>query len=332
MAKESAAAAVDTIYQGKASGSVAARLMANGMNPNALRTNDTLRYDEWKQIDKTVLEITKARLVGVNDLISRGLTYNITNGLGTTVLAYEDMSDFSDADINMDASAPGTKDRPEYQIAYLPLPIIHKDFSYNIRALMASRTGGSPLDTTSAAMAGRKVAEKVEEILFCGASSYTFGGGTIRGYLDATYRNTGSLNVHWDHSAATGANMFDDVLRMKAASIADRHYGPRILYIPTAYETHIDDDFKAATSDSIRQRILAIEGIQAIHVADKLTADNIVLVEMSPETVRMVIGMEPTNVEWQTEGGMIFHFKVMTIMVPQIRQDQDHRSGIIHFS
>jgi uncharacterized linocin/CFP29 family protein len=326
------AAAVDTIYKGTASGSVASRLMANGMNTNALRTNDTLRYDEWKLIDKTVLEITKQRLVGVNDLISRGLTYNIANGLGTTVLAYENMSDFTDADMNMDASAKGTVDRPDYSIAYLPLPIIHKDFTYNIRALQASRTGGSPLDTTSAAIAARKVAEKVEDILFNGTSSYTFGGGTIFGYTDATYRNTGSMNAHWDHSAATGANMLDDVLRMKQASITDRHYGPWVLYIPTGYETHIDDEFKAEVSGSIRQRLLQVEGLQAIRVADKLTADNIVLVEMQPETIRMVIGMEPTNVEWQTEGGMIFHYKVMTIMVPQIRQDQGNKSGIIHFS
>ena len=332
MAKDSAAAAVDTIYQGKGYGSVASRLMANNMNPSALRTNDTLRHEEWMELDKTVVQITKQRLVGVNDLISRGLTYNVTNGLGTMVLAYEDMSDFSDADINMDASAPGVKDRPEFQIRYLPLPIIHKDFSYNIRALQASRTGGSPLDTTSAAMAARKVAEKVEEILFCGASSYTFGGGTIRGYLDADHRNTGSLNAHWDHSSTTGANMLDDVLRMKAASIADGHYGPWILYIPTAYEVQIDDDYKTNVSGTIRERILAVDGIQAIRVADKLTADNVVLVEMSPETVRLVIGMEPTNVEWQTEGGMIFHYKVMTIMVPQIRQDQGNKSGIIHFS
>jgi hypothetical protein len=35
-------------------------------------------------------------------------------------------------------------------------------------------------------------------------------------------------------------------------------------------------------------------------------------------------------VEWQTEGGLITKYKVMTIQVPQVRADQDGNSGIVH--
>ena len=62
-------------------GPVANRLLQAGMNVNTLRTNTTLRKDEWKEIDDTVVQISRQRLVGVGDLISRGLNYPLKNAL-----------------------------------------------------------------------------------------------------------------------------------------------------------------------------------------------------------------------------------------------------------
>lgn len=347
-------AQIDTILGSHASGPVASRLLANGMNVDALRlweengstymdkdgkaervlmTNATLRKDEWKHLDETVVQIATQRLVGVNDLVSRGLVYNIPNGLGTTVLEYEDVSNLEAAQVDMYGEARGPNDRLEFDLNYLPLPLIHKDFRISSRVLQSSRTLGIPLDTAQAAVSSRLVAEMVEQILFVGASAYTFGGGTIRGYIDHPNRNTVALPLAWDDSAKTGALILADVLTMKQASISDRHYGPWILYVPTGYDTVLDEDYSTSYPNvSIRDRIKQIAGIDDVKVADFLTAANIVLVEMRPETIRMVIGLPITTVEWNTEGGMIFHFKVMTIMVPQIRADQDDRSGIIHMS
>lgn len=325
-------AGVDFFLKGQAYGSTAARLLANGMDVSALRTNDTLLYDEWKEIDKAVLTAYQTRLVGVADLLSRNLSYNIPNGLGTTVLGYQDASDTSDAEINMDGVTRSRRDRPEFDISYLPLPLIHKDFSFSIRELNASRKGNMPLDTTMAGLSGRKVAEMVEQMLFCGASTYTFGGGTIYGYTDEPNRNTGSLSAHWDDSAASGEDILNDVLTMKQALITDRCYGPYMLYIPTGFETKIDEDFKADSDKSIRQRLLEVSGLVGIKVADKLTADNVVLVQLTPDVVRMVTGLSVTTVQWETEGGMKVNFKVMAIQIPQTRHDQDGRCGIAHFS
>jgi len=279
---------MDFIFNGKASGPVASRLLANGMNPSVMRPfigndersyitvngknvefagNATLRKDEWKQYDQAVLKAAMERLVGVQDLVSRGLTFT-TNGLGTTVLEYEDMSDIENAQISMDASTRDKRDRPEFDINYLPLPITHKDFQLNARVLAASRTTGTALDTTMAELAGRKVAEKIESVLFTGASGYAFGGGTIRGYMDFDHRSQVTLENHWNDSAATGAGILVDCLAMKQASINDRYYGPWVLYIPTNFETALDEDFKAASDKTIRQRILEIGGITDIKVAD----------------------------------------------------------------
>lgn len=341
------------IYMNGLAGSSAQRLMANGMNPLCLKpwinekgetyitqivngvaqatriyANATLRKDEWKDLDTAVVTAAQDRLVGVADLYSRNLVYRIGNGLGKTVLEYEDIDDLSDAELTMDAVTPSQKDRPNYELKYLPLPITHKDFSFNARVLAASRTTGQPLDVTTAAQASRRVADKIETMLFQGASSFAYGGGTLYGYLDHPNKNNVTLSQNWDASGKTGEEILDDVKAMKQASIDAMHYGPWVLYIPTAYETVLDDDFKAASDKSIRQRILEIGGIQDIKVADKLTANKVALVEMNAETVRMVEGMSIQTVEWESNGGFTTNFKVLTIMVPQIRADQNGRCGI----
>ncbi len=322
-------ASMDSIQNG---GSVASRLLACNGDTSGLRTNDVLRKDEWKDYDKAVVKAAQQRLIGVADLKSAGLTYAISNGLGKTVLEYEDENDVTAAEMSMSAVTKGLNDVVEYDLNYLPLPITHKDFQINIRKLMASRTTGESLDTTLAALASRKVAEKIEETLFNGASTYTYGGGVIYGYTDSPVRTTGSLNAAWNASAATGATILDDVRRMKQASLDDRHYGPWNLYVPTNFEYVLDDDYVSGYPKTIRQRILEIDGIQSVKVADKLTASNVVLAQMTDDTVRMVEGLPLQTVQWDDEGGMVFKFKVMTIDVPQVRGDQNDRSGIVHFS
>lgn len=333
-------------------GPVPNRLMQNGMDVGALRpwigtdgrsyitvngsampliANATLRKDEWVQYDQAIIKAAQSRLNGVQDLIGRGLTFSIGNGLGKTVLEYEDQSDITAAQMSMDAVTRGQNDRPEWDLNYLPLPIIHKDFQINIRALNSSRTTGMSLDTTMAELATFKVAEKVETILFQGASSFAYGGGTIYGYVDFPHRNTGTCTL-WTGSSKTGAQIVADVVAMKQASIADLYYGPWMLYIPTACETVLDEDYVAGYPKTIRSRILEIDGILGVKVVDKLASTSLLLVQMTSDVVRMVIGMPITMLEWTAEGGMVFHYKVMTIQVPQLRADQNDHTGIVHYT
>ena len=292
----------------------------------------TLRKDEWKQYDTAILKAAQLRLNVVKDIMGAGLVYRIGNGLGKTVLEYEDQSDVSEAEISMDGVTRGDNDRVVFDIKYLPLPIIHKSFQITARVLAASRERGDPLDTTNAELASFKVAEKVEEITVAGSSTYTFGGGTVYGLEDAPNKNTVTLSTNWDASAKTGAQIVDDVKSMKQASINARHYGPWVLYVPTAYETVLDSDYNATRGNTIRQRILEIDGITAVKVSDKLTANTVILVQMTSDVVRMVEGLPLQTVEWQSEGNMIFHYKVMTILIPQVRYDQNSRSGITKLS
>lgn len=360
---------IDLIFEGQAQGEVASYMLSNKMDPANMRpflgnngksfvtvytggnpkdvknyrnveiqTNATLRRDEWKRLDDAVLGVSEFRLGGIQDLISNNLTYDLGNGLGTTVLEWHDSSDAGEADLTMDGITRGKGDRPKYQHNYLPLPIVHVDYEINARVLAASRSLGNPLDTTMAERAARKVNEKLETMLFTD-TSYSFGAkdsrsrNTIYSYLNHPDINSVTLTLAWDSISKTGANIITDVLNMKQASIDAYHYGQWMLYIPTAYETKLDNDYDSTTpGTTIRERILKIDGIKGIKVVDKLPADKVLLVQMTPDVVRLVRGMPIQNVEWMTEGKMLTKYKVMTIQVPQIRSDQNSKSGIVLLS
>jgi hypothetical protein len=119
---------------------------------------------------------------------------------------------------------------------------------------------------------------------------------------------------------------------MVQAAINDRMYGPYMLYIPTAYQTVLDKDYNDYKTKTIRQRILEIEGIKGIKVIDRLTANNVLLVQMTQDVVRNIKGLPIQIVEWAAEGKFIQKYKVLTIEVPQIRADYENRCGIVHGS
>jgi uncharacterized linocin/CFP29 family protein len=296
-----------------------------------IQTNATLRRGEWEELDQAVLRISDERLTGIQDLIGAGLVYNLGNGMGSTVLETHKSGDAMEAQASMDGINRSKGDRQTYSTEYLPLPIIHSDFEINARVLQSSRSLGNPLDTSNAERASRKVSEKLEEMLFTD-TSYSFGGGSIYSYLNHPHKNTVSLGTHWDASAATGESIVKDVTNMKQESISANKFGPWVLYVPKNYETVLDGDYDTTRGNTIRERIEAINGINSVKVADKLPDDTVVLVQMTSDTVRLVRGMGIQTVEWQTEGGMMHKYKVMTIQVPQIRADEKNQSGIVVLS
>jgi hypothetical protein len=361
---------VDLVGLGGGRGEVANQLIANGqMNASAMRpyfksdgrcyinvyrggdpkqptsyveklvTNATLRRDEWKTLDAAIMEVSRQRLGGVDDLISKGLTYNLGNAMGTTVLEWHDVSEALAAELTMDGITRGNNDTLNFQTNYLPIPILHADYEINARMLAASRSLGNPLDTTLAERAARRILEKMEDMLF---TNTTYAWGTkddrdrnkIYSYINFPDRNVVTLGENWDNaSAVTGATILADVLSMKQTSIEAYHYGPWQLYIPTGYETVLDGDYDTTTpGTTIRERIMKIDGINGIKVIDRLTANNVLLVQMTSDVVRMVRGMGLTNVEWKVEGNLLTKYKVMTIQVPQIRSDQNGKCGIVHLA
>jgi len=310
-------------------GLVAQRLLQSNFNINSLRTNDTLRKDEWKLYDTAIVSIAKARLNGVADLMAAGLSYKLPNALGVTRLEWETDTDMTPAAVGMSGIQRSQDDRIEFSLTGIPIPIIYKDWTLNIRALEASRRTGRPLDTQMAEKAGRSVAEKIEDILWNG---YTGLGSnnTIYGYTTAANRNTGSVTATW--VSATGAQILADVLAMIQKAQDDHMYGPYILYVPIAVMTNMGNDFKTNSDKSIMQRILEVPGISAVKSTSSLSGTNVILVQLTSDVVQMIDGIQPTMVQWDSHGGMVTNFKIMAIMLPRFRNDSESQSGIVHYS
>jgi uncharacterized linocin/CFP29 family protein len=358
---------IDFLGRGKSQGEVAALIANKGLNAGQMRpfiaenkegklgayitvfrggdakdpnnytvqpvNNATLRRDEWKQLDDALMQVQRERLTGFDDLRNAGLVYNLNNGIGTTVLEYHKISDAMEAELSMDGKVRGKNDRPDFSTEYLPIPILHVDYEINMRALESSRALGNPLDTSSAESAVRRIREKLDDMLFTN-TKYGFGGGTIYSYLNHPDRNPVTLSTAWNASAKTAGGIISDVVAMKQASIDAKHYGPWVIYIPTAYDTVLDEDYDTSgqSTQTIRERILKISGIQDIKVADRLADDNVVMVQMTANVVRIVNGMPIQNVEWKSEGGFVGNYKVMTIQVPQIRSDYNGNTGLVHLA
>ncbi len=349
------------ILNGQGFGDVGKRLMEANFDPNILRpylgkdgrtsfvnveqpdgkikairianATTTLRKDDWKLLDDAIVKVSKERLRAIADLRARGLTYAIPNGMGKTVFETETMSDIDPADVTMDGLKRNANDRPVFELTSLPLPIIFKDFSFSLRQIMTSRNGGSPLDTTSAELAGRRVIEEMERMLI-GVSTvadlYSFGGGTIYGYTD--YTNIITRNITAPTAAGwVGATLVTDVMAMKQDSQNAFHYGPWMLYFSSDWDQYLDDDYKAASDKTLRERVRQIEGIIDAKTLDYLTGTfEILLVQFSSDVVRLVEGMDITTLQWPSEGGLLLNFKVMAIVVPQIRADQNSKTGIVY--
>jgi uncharacterized linocin/CFP29 family protein len=329
-----APATVDTIRsQGGGivgSGLVAQRLLDGNFSVESLRTQDFLRKDAWTQFDNVVIEIARHRLIGVGDLIERGLVYNVPNALGVTRIEWERIGDMGPAELNMDAVTEGRNDTLGFDLVSMPLPIVHKDFWINIRKLRASERDGMPLDTTQAEICARKVSERIESMLFLGDT--TLGSNnSIYGYTTAPNRITGSTTASW--ATASGAQIVADVIAMIGAAKAKEMHGPFMFYVNYGAMSNLGSDYKAESDKTILQRVLEIPGVAGVKESYYVpNGDTVIGVQMTKDVVDMVDGMQPTVIQWDAMGGLVQHFKVMAIMVPRIKSTIESQSGIIHYS
>lgn len=305
-------------------------------------TNATtiLRKDEWIQFDNVVLQAARQRLRAWSDLAAAS-SFGGFDGYAASILEYEAASDPGEAFTDMDGLTEGRNDATEYQLEGLPLPITHSDFFVRDRQLAISRRMGNPLDTTQAANAGRRVAEQIEKYTIGSIDAFTYGKSTdysrtsgVYGYINFSGRTTKT-----DLTTPTGSNgtaVLTDVLEMIELAYSNNFYGPFMLYHSTDYSQYMDNLFSTTepSAGTLRNRLREIDDIQDVRRLDYLPSSTnpftLILVQMTGETARAITGMPLTTLQWETKGGLQHNFKVMTIMVPQIREDFYGNCGIVH--
>lgn len=356
-------ATIDYIHGNyQASGSVAARLLKNKMDMDVLRPfigrdgrsyvtvvtdeidpktdkpvkravpthNATLlKRDDWLTIDEEVLSEARPLLRLVGDLRSRGLTLDI-DGMANPILMYQTVGRITGATISMDGLREGEKDRPEFDSAFHPLPIIHKDCSFSMRQVVAAQRHGTPFDRITLQLAAQEVATDAEKLLLGTLGSYAYGGGTVYGYTNHPSRATKTLTLP-TAAGWTPETTVNEVIAMRTTLRENLKPGPFVLYISPGWEPYLDQDYSAAYGNTtLRERLGRVGRIETIESVDYLSDYQMLLVSMDRGTVREIIGMDVKTIQWESPDGMEMYFKVLCILVPQFRFDQTGRAGVVH--
>lgn len=355
---------VDYVINGRGYGNVAAAMMSADFDAGALRpfigsdkrsyvslqegvdekgepkyrtlplanASATLLRDEWRYIDQAVQEAAYPRLRAWADLRASSGTLTIPQGMGKTVVESTRIKDITPAKVSMDGVAISDMDVPGGDTIGVPLPIIHKDFKFSARQIAVSRQGNLPLDTTMATMAARKVAEEVEKMTVgVGAGAgYHFGGYTVHGYTEfpdrLTYEVTDPTSPGWEP-----ADLVREVIGMRKSAEDVGFYGPYTAYISSDWSAVMDEDYSAVKgTQTLRQRLLELDNINRMVTLDFLQGYQILLVQLTPDVARAIVGMDFTTLQWEQHGGMEVRLKVMAIMVPQLRADFYKGTGIVH--
>lgn len=324
--------------------------MINNGVPIPVANATSLRKDEWLQLDSVVIKAARQRLRAWSDLAGSN-TFGGFNAMSKLVLEHETMSDPGEAMVDMDGLSEGRTDAPKFQLEGLPLPITHSDFWFSSRRLAVSRNTGTPLDTTMGEAAGRRVAEMVEKTLIgtvtgtiygdatAGVYGTTNAGGATTAPMVHGYLNHPSRNTKTDLTAPSGTNgttVLTEWLVMRDLLYADNFYGPFMVYVDSNYDRYLDDEFKTNSDKSLRTRLKEVDGITDIRRLDYMTptatgkTSTVLWVQMTGDVARAVNGMDITTVQWESVGGMQLNFKVMAILVPQLRADYNGNMGILH--
>lgn len=303
-----------------------------------------LRRESWAYIDAAVATAAQLRMRAWDDL-EQSNSFGGFDGMSKMTLEYDAMSDPGEAVVDMDGIVDGRQDSPLFTTRSIPLPITHSDFWFSARRLAVARNGGTPLDTTMAAAAGRRVGEMIEKTTIGVEAGIQYGTNSTRHEgLSKVYGYTNHPNriLKTDLTTPTGSNpeaIKDDIIEMREAMYAAGFYGPFVVYHTPAYDRYLDDDYfrsgGTSANTTLRRRIAGtdgIEGIQDVRRLDFWTGSTyqMIMVQMTEEYNRAINGMELTTVQWESQGGLRVNFKVMAIKVPQIRFNWNGNAAVLH--
>jgi hypothetical protein len=277
------------------------------------------------------------------------------------------MNDPGEAMLDFDGLSEGRHDQPKFQLEGLPLPIVHSDFWFSSRYLAASRNTGTPLDSTMGEAGGRRCGELIEKLTIGNVTGPTYGGASgvggysrnsqVYGYVNFTKRLTKSGLYAPTGNGRSGAWVASDTLKDVLSCLdtlrANKFYGPFMVYHSNDWDQYLDGDYILTggnvATQTLRNRLRSIDGIEDVRRLDFLFSSltdassggpgleslaaaypfTMIFVQMTPDVARGINGMGLTTLQWETRGGMQLNFKVMGIMVPQLRADNYGNCGIL---
>lgn len=284
----------------------------------ALVDNNTLREDQTRSIDEALTRVARRDLVAVADLI--GLQTPLDKGIGSTTFEFDRVAPVGEATHGMSILNLGDEDLVNFTRTAIPVPVTGSKFRLDARQRAAGMGLGPSIDVVNLEEHTRSVIEKLEDVLAHG-SAVVLGGNQATGYTNEPARDTQSFSgSHWDdqtagaHSAAVA-----DVLNMRTGLRDNGFTGPYVLYVSDNFDGVLDDDYKAESDRTLRERLLAINGIIDVKVLPTLANDQALLVQMTRSVITHAMGQPLTTVTWASYGGLANHWAVMEVSAFAIR-------------
>ncbi len=293
--------------------------------------NATLKKDDWILLTSRMIKEYQKNTVLINDLRSAGLTSSL-GGLGTIIAEWQREGDITEAVIDMDARTEAQKDRPEYDLQGVPVPITHKSYHVHTRHELASRRGGADMarSVRSGILASIKVAQSNEQMLLNGVPGLKVQNNEVFGYRTHPDRIQGTLSANW--AVAGGDAIIADALSITGTFRSDLIEGQLTFYVAEDIWTNLQNDYSANKgSNTIYDRLQQIAQIATIKPARYLADGEVIAITLDAMTVNLGIAQDTSNVQWNDISLFETEYKVFNALVPMLLPTMAGRLGVAHF-
>lgn len=296
-----------------------------------INADGTLRHEDFKKIIEEVVEVRRRSLNGIADLIAARLTRQ--EALTTQLVGYENINEFQAAKRDMNPTNY-QDNNTDFAEAFIPLPITHQSWSIPWR-----QNGFAYKNQLGLTESVRQVGESLEDMLFNGASDIRVsvaGGTPVQIYGYANHPNRVQVAISdWSDLATNATKIVPETIAMIRQAFktnASARPDSIMMYVGNDIWSSLQEDYSSAKGDrTFIERLKAIVEIADVKPAEKLSAKDVVLVEMERRSVELAIASDVVTVPHQRMGAMDDQvFTTYAAMVPIIKVDRNNRTGIVH--
>ncbi len=269
----------------------------------------------WEEIDEQVMEAYQQEAYVTEDVRAANTT---NHDLGNLYSSYRRMSQMTDAEIDQHGEVAGDEDRTDYELATIPVPVIHKEFRVGWRESENTDTTADNVDEAT-----RAVTRALEDLIW-GNVSFSIGGNSIVGLQDTPTSGNWGGSGDW----ATASNAYSEVINAMQTLMDNGFGAPYVLYVDNAYR----DDLMGLRSNTTMNYVDIIEDldeIDAVRFDSRCPSDEAYLVSMSRRSIDWTISQWITPVSWDIgPNGRATQHQVFAVAAPRVKKDLAGNAGV----
>ena len=307
------------------------KLLINNEKGITVNAAGALHYDDFTELTDDVVKVRQYDFVGnFYRTLTAGPGMSRMMDLSKTIIDYQDMNEFGEAEVSMDMANRQTE-QTNYDRALTPLPIFHKDFTIPWR-----QSGFSYKESDGVSEAGIQTMRTRDKTLVLGNSSIKVNGSELYGYTNhpATIKLPGSL-TNWADKA-NSALVYDEMVELITQLLLDAKVGAvNSVQGFVAPDVYAALQYKSSTTKSndltIMQDIEKIVQLRGIQPQEDLPDGAVLLVEMSPRTSDIAVASDVIALPWQRlNDSEDLRFTIMAACTPRIKRDRNLKTGILY--